>query len=72
SYQPLAQGKGVHREVESEGSRRQSPESRYTNNIRHIQPDGFAKQNEVPQLPGGWRVNVAVTRDEGYQTYVDN
>jgi len=36
SYQPLAEGKGVHREVESKGSRRQNPELRNTNNIRHI------------------------------------
>jgi len=34
SIQPLAQGKGVHREVESEGSRRQSSDPRKTNNIR--------------------------------------
>ena len=33
-YQPLAQGKGVRREAESEGSRRQSPDLRYTNPIR--------------------------------------
>ncbi|CAM5793971.1 hypothetical protein BBOR36S_03349 [Brevibacillus borstelensis] len=32
-YQPLAQGKGVDREVESEGSRRQNPDLRYTNPI---------------------------------------
>ena len=32
--QPLAEGKGVHREVESEGSRRQNPGPRYTNHIR--------------------------------------
>ena len=36
SYQPLAEGKGVHCEVESEGSRKQNPELRNTNNIRHI------------------------------------
>jgi len=34
SDQPLAQGKGVHREVESEGSRRQSSDPRNTNLIR--------------------------------------
>ena len=36
SCQPLAQGKGVHREVESEGSRRQISGRRNTNIIRHI------------------------------------
>jgi hypothetical protein len=45
SYQPLAQGKGVHCQ------------------------DEFAKQNEVPKLPGIWSVNVAVTWDEGYMSY---
>jgi len=33
SRQPLAKGKGVHREVESEGSSRQSPAPRNTNRI---------------------------------------
>ncbi|MCE5331621.1 MAG: hypothetical protein LLF95_05705 [Bacteroidales bacterium] len=36
SCQPLAKGKGVHREVESEGSRRQISGRRNTNIIRHI------------------------------------
>lgn len=34
--QPLANGKGVHREAESEGSRRQSPGPRNTNRVRPI------------------------------------
>ena len=33
--QPLAEGKGVFREEESEGSRKQSSAPRNTNNIRH-------------------------------------
>ena len=65
SSQPLAQGKGVHSDVESEGSRRQSPESRNTNNMRHIRLDEFAKQNEVQKLPGNRSVDVAVAWDEG-------
>jgi len=36
SYQPLAEGKGVQRELESEGSRMQISGLRNTNNIRHI------------------------------------
>jgi RNA-directed DNA polymerase len=36
SNQPLAQGKGVHREMESEGSRRQSSGPRNTNSIAHV------------------------------------
>lgn len=47
SYQPLANSKGVHRELESEGSWRQIPEPRNTKHIRHFHSDEFAKQNEV-------------------------
>lgn len=36
SYLPLAKGKGVHCEMESEGSRRQSSDPGNTNSIRHI------------------------------------
>jgi len=42
SHQPLAEGKGVHREVESEGSWRQSSAPRNTNHIRHIRWDEIA------------------------------
>jgi hypothetical protein len=69
SNQPLAQGKGVRCEAESEGSRRQSPEPRDTNNIRHIRSDEFAKQNEVLLLPGDRSVYVAVTWDESKLSY---
>jgi hypothetical protein len=64
SCQPLAKSKGVHREVESEGSWRQSPEPRNTNCIRHNQQDEVAIQTEVRKLPGCWNVNAAVTWDE--------
>jgi hypothetical protein len=47
SCQPLAESKGVHREVESEGSWRQNPEPRNTNCIRHNQQDEVAIQTEV-------------------------
>ena len=40
--QPLADDKGVHREVESEGSLRQSSAPRNTNHIRHIHWDEAA------------------------------
>ena len=59
SRQPLAQGKGVHREVESEGSQRQNAAPRNTNLIRHIQLDEAAKQVEVQRLHGHWSVNEA-------------
>ena len=47
SNQPLAKSKGVHREVESEGSWRQSSDPRNTNIIRRRIWDEFATQNEV-------------------------
>ncbi|WP_298196871.1 hypothetical protein [Desulfosporosinus sp.] len=69
SCQPLAKSKGVHREVESEGSWRQSPDPRNTNINRHIRLDEFAIQNEVPKLHGNRSVNDAGTWDEGYLSY---
>ena len=45
--QALAKGKGVHREVESEGSLQQSSAPRNTNIIRHSMWDEFARQNEI-------------------------
>jgi len=69
SCQPLAKSKGVHREVESEGSWRQSSDPRNTNIIRHIRLDEFAKQNEVRKLHGNRSVNDAGTWNEGYLSY---
>ena len=48
--QPLVEDKGVHREVESEGSRRQSSALRNTNHIRHNRLDKAAKQVKVQRL----------------------
>ncbi len=42
SDQPLAEGKGVHREVESEGSLRQSSGLRNTNHMRRFRMDKAA------------------------------
>ena len=69
SFQPLAKSKGVHREVESEGSWRQSSGPRNTNIIRHIRWGEFAIQNETQKLHGHRGVNDAGTRDEGYSSY---
>ena len=69
SRQPLAKGKGVHREVESEGSRRQIFAPRNTNHIRHIRRDELAKQSEIQKLHGRRSVDVAETRGEGYLSY---
>jgi hypothetical protein len=57
--QPLAKGKGVHREVESEGSRRQNSALRNTNLIRHIRWDKTAIQVKVQRLHGDRSVNEA-------------
>lgn len=67
--QPLAKVKGVHPEVESEGSLRQSPAPRNMNHIRHNRWDETAKQVEVQRLCGHRSVNVAGTWDEGYLSY---
>jgi len=47
SRQPLANSKGVCREAESEGSRRQNSAMRNTNPIRHIRWDKIATQTGV-------------------------
>ena len=57
--QPLVEGKGVHREVESEGSRRQNPAPRNTNSIRHTRWDKATNQAEVQRLHGQRGVNRA-------------
>ena len=69
SCQPLADGKGVHCEMESEGSLMQNSDLRNTNNIRHILWDEFALQNEVQKLHGHMSVNVAGTWNESYLPY---
>ncbi len=63
--QPLATGKGVHCEVESEESLLQSHAPRNTNHIRHNRWDEAAKQVEIQRLRGHRSVNVAGTWDEG-------
>ncbi|WP_057937609.1 hypothetical protein [Algoriphagus resistens] len=67
--QPLAQGKGVHRGVESEGSRRQNSALRNTNLIRHILWDEAASKVEVQRLYGHRSVNEAGTWSESGLSY---
>jgi hypothetical protein len=67
--QPLANSKGVHREVESEGSWRQSSAPRNTNLIRHNRWDEIAKQIEVQRLHGHRNVNEAGTWSESGLPY---
>ena len=61
SNQPLAQGKGVHREVESEGSQRQSSDLRDTNAIRRKTWGKTAIQVEALKLHGHVSINGAGT-----------
>jgi hypothetical protein len=67
--QPLAEGKGVHREMESEGSRRQTSALRNTNRIRHNRWDELARQSEVLRLHGDRGVNTAGTWRESLLPY---
>jgi len=67
--QPLAKGKGVHCEMESEGSWRQNSAPRNTNRIRHNRWDELAKQSEVQRLHGHRNVNTAGTWSESLLPY---
>ena len=61
SDQALAQDKGVLREKESEGSRRQTSDLRNTNHIRHFLKGKTADQVKALKLLGSGGVNVAGT-----------
>ena len=67
--QPLAEDKGVHREVESEGSRRQNSAPRNTNHIRHNRWDKIAIQIKVQRLHGHRDVNMVGTWIESMLPY---
>ncbi len=69
SDQPLAKGKGVHREVESEGSRRQSSDPSNTNNIRRKTWGETAQQVEAQKLHGRVSVNIAGEWNESESSY---
>ena len=59
SDKPIANSKGVHREVESERSSRQSFDSTNRNIVRHMWMDKSARQDEVLKLHGIHGVNDA-------------
>lgn len=67
--QPLVKGKGVHREVEFEGSLRQISAPRNTNHIRHYRWDEIATQIKVQRLHGHRNVNMAETWKESVLPY---
>lgn len=57
--QPLAEDKGVHCEVESEGSWKQNSAPRNTNHIRHNRWDETTQQVKVQRSHGQRDVNMA-------------
>lgn len=67
--QPLAEDKGVHREVEYEGSLRQSSALRNTNLIRQFRWDEATTQVKVQRLHGQRSVNKAGTWNESELSY---
>jgi hypothetical protein len=67
--QPLAKSKGVHREVESEGSSRQSSGPRNTNTIRQNMWDELTTQSEILRLHGHMTVDGAGVWNEGLSSY---
>lgn len=67
--QPLAEDKGVHREVESEGSWKQNSALRNTNHIRHIRWDETPIQVKVQRLYRQRDVNMAGTWRESELPY---
>jgi len=70
SYLSLAESKGVHREVESEGSLKQISDPRNTNIIQGISDlDKLATQSEVQKLYGDLGVNDADIWNESDTSY---
>ena len=67
--QPLAESKGVHREVESEGSLRQSSGPRNTNTMRQEMWDELTIQSKIQRLHGHMTVDSAGIWDEGLSSY---
>ena len=61
SDKPIADGKGAHREVESERSPRQTFDPTNRNFVRHLQVDKAAEQAEIQKLLGTCDVYEADT-----------
>ena len=59
SDKPIVDGKGVHREMESERSPRQTFDPTNRNFVRHKQVDKATTQAEVQKLFGACGVNEA-------------
>jgi hypothetical protein len=67
--QPLAEDKGVHREVESEGSWKQNSALSNTNHIRHNRWDETTIHIKVQRLHRQRDVNMAGTWSESELPY---
>jgi hypothetical protein len=67
--QPLAKGKGVCREAESEGSRRQSSAPRNTNIIRHKRGTSLHNKAKSNKRHGHGTVNGVGTWNESDSSY---
>lgn len=65
----LVDGKGVHREMESEGSPRQKSEPTNRNSIRRSDVDEFAQQNEIQYCTEHQDVNTGATWTESVSVY---
>jgi len=67
----LAKSKGVHREVESEGSWRQSPDLTNRNRIEgHLGWVSLQNKTKPDRCPERQGVNAAGTWDEGLRSYL--
>ena len=69
SAKHIAEGKGVHCEVESEGSWRQTSGLTNRNHIRHCKLGKVAIQIEAPNYPEACGVNVAGRWKERLRSY---
>ena len=69
SAEHIAEGKGVHREVESEGSRRQTSGLTNRNHIRRCRLGKVAQQTEALNYPEAYGVNVAGRWEERLRSY---
>ncbi len=69
SAKHIAKGKGVHREVESEGSRRQTSGLTNRNHIRQRKLGKVAIQTEALNYPEAYGVDVADRWKERLRSY---
>ena len=69
SAKHIAKGKGVHREVEFEGSRRQTSGLTNRNHMRHCRLGKVAEQTKAQNYPEAYGVDVADRWKERLRSY---